>query len=340
MLAIYEKGDNYTARWISYCIQNSIKYLPVDLYDSDLIQKLKQNDVKIFLCHFPHNEYRSLLAARSILLSLELAGIQVFPNHNSNWHFDDKIAQKYLFESLGLPHAPMHLFYDKASAQKWFDEKKLPLVFKLKSGAGSSNVILIKTKSEYSYYLRKMFGTGIKPLRPIISDFAVKFKKSQRANSWEKNLKKIPAVIRRLKFQNSFMGNEKGYFLLQDFMPGNQFDTRVAIINDKAFGFRRMVRKNDFRASGSGDIDFNPGAIDLKAVKIAFEAAKKIGSQSMAFDFIYDKEKNPVIVEISYGFASFAIGKCPGYWDENLKFTEGSFLPEDLIIRDMLTTPR
>ena len=32
---------------------------------------------------------------------------------------------------------------------------------------------------------------------------------------------------------------------------------RVIVINDKAFAIKRMVRKNDFRASGSGIIEYD-----------------------------------------------------------------------------------
>ena len=49
-------------------------------------------------------------------------------------------------------------------------------------------------------------------------------------------------------------GNEKGYIYFQEFIPDNDFDIRVIVIGDKAFAIKRMVRENDFRASGSGSI--------------------------------------------------------------------------------------
>ena len=49
-------------------------------------------------------------------------------------------------------------------------------------------------------------------------------------------------------------GREIGYVYFQDFIPQNNFDIRVCVVGDKAFAIKRMVRENDFRASGSGFI--------------------------------------------------------------------------------------
>ena len=54
---------------------------------------------------------------------------------------------------------------------------------------------------------------------------------------------------------------QRDYLLVQEFLPGNGFDTRITVIGNRAFGFRRFNRPDDFRASGSGRIDWNPAAI-------------------------------------------------------------------------------
>src|SRR6185503_17089802 len=46
-----------------------------------------------------------------------------------------------------------------------------------------------------------------------------------------------------------------GYILLQEFLSNNKFDTRVTVIGNRAFAYRRFNRPNDFRASGSGNFD-------------------------------------------------------------------------------------
>src|SRR5690606_15154424 len=51
-------------------------------------------------------------------------------------------------------------------------------------------------------------------------------------------------------------GREKGYLYFQEFMPKNEFDTRLIVIGNRCFGIRRYNRTGDFRASGSGLIKY------------------------------------------------------------------------------------
>jgi len=62
-----------------------------------------------------------------------------------------------------------------------------------------------------------------------------------------------------------------------------------------------MVRKNDFRASGSGSIRYGKDEIDVTCIKHSFEIFQKIGSQCLAFDYIFYKKK-PLLTKISYAF--------------------------------------
>lgn len=69
---------------------------------------------------------------------------------------------------------------------------------------------------------------------------------------------------------------------------------------------------------------------------MAFDVANKLNLQSVAFDFILDKNKKPLIVEISYGFGVTGINNVPGYWDSNLKWHEGEFNPQEWMIKKIL----
>jgi len=75
----------------------------------------------------------------------------------------------------------------------------------------------------------------------------------------------------------------------------------------------------------SGKIDYNIDKVDKKCIKMAFKVSKQLQFQSMAYDFLYDKNK-PVICEISYTFPYGAfLLDCPGYWDSNLNYHEGHY---------------
>jgi hypothetical protein len=93
------------------------------------------------------------------------------------------------------------------------------------------------------------------------------------------------------------MGKEINYLYFQEFIPNNDSDTRIIVIDGKAFGIKRMNRKNDFRASGSGFILYEKEHIDIILVKTAFDIHKKLNAQCIAYDFVYDDE--PCTVDLS-----------------------------------------
>ena len=95
------KSNGFSDRWIEYCKNNSIDYKIVDCYENDIISQL--DDCRALMWHHNHINYKHTLFAKSLLFSLEIAGVKVFPNFNTAWHFDDKVGQKYLLEAIGAP---------------------------------------------------------------------------------------------------------------------------------------------------------------------------------------------------------------------------------------------
>src|SRR5699024_4626986 len=104
-------------------------------------------------------------------------------------------------------------------------------------------------------------------------------------------------------------------------------DYRIKVIDNKAWGCIRKVRKNDFRASGSNDLIFDPDQIPLEIVKTALWVAKTLSLQSVAFDFVLDKAHNPLLLEMSYGFGTVDKEFDFGYWDGDLNWHPGPFNP-------------
>jgi hypothetical protein len=137
------------------------------------------------------------------------------------------------------------------------------------------------------------------------------------------------------------MGREHGYAYFQDFIPDNEFDTRINVIAGKyAFGFTRNVRKGSFRASGSGSIDYDIGRINPRCVEIAFDIAGKLKVQSIAIDFLKNRDGNPLITEISYAYLAEAVYNCLGHWDLQMQWHDGHVWPTDLILTYILEQVR
>ena len=127
---------------------------------------------------------------------------------------------------------------------------------------------------------------------------------------------------------------EKGNVYFQEFIPNNNCDTRIVVVGGKAAAERRMVRENDFRASGSGQFSYDN--INIEAIKIAIDVAKRLKLQAVAFDFVEDENSNPLIVEISYGFGTSGIDNAPGYWDSSLTWHEDKFNPQEWMMEEVL----
>ena len=131
---------------------------------------------------------------------------------------------------------------------------------------------------------------------------------------------------------------ERGYVYFQDLIPNNLYDIRVVVVGNRAFALKRLVRENDFRASGSGKIVYDKTQIDLRCIQIAFDINKKLETQSIAYDFVFDTENNPLVIEISYGYAISAYDYCEGFWDENLNWYDEKVTPQYWMIEDLIKT--
>lgn len=331
-IAIHHRKGSFSEQWIDYCKKRNIEYKIVNAFDSDIILQLQGYD--IFLWHHHHNDFKDVLTAKRILFALEHAKIKVFPDFKTDWHFDDKVAQKYLLEAIKAPLVQSYVFYDKEEALKWATKTIYPKVFKLKGGAGAQNVKLARNFTEANRLIHKSFGKGFSQF----NRFGSLKERLRKYRNGQDTFYSLLKGLGRLFIPTSYarmQSNEKGYAYFQDFIPENNFDTRIIVIGGRAFAITRGVRENDFRASGSGDISYDPSLINIEALKVCFEVNKSINSQSIAFDFVIHNGI-PLIVEISYGFATHAYDDCPGYWDSSLVWHEGVFCPQDWMLENLL----
>jgi len=279
-------------------------------------------------------------AALSILTSLEIGARKpVFPNLATRWHFDNKVSQAYLFQQMGIVTPATNVFWNEDDAMHWANNQcEFPVVAKLKRGASSTAVYILKNKQDAQRYIRRMFslngisgeagGAKRSPYR-IWRDFARNSVLNLPRPLLQKFLKQRPRL-------REVWSNERGYAYFQEFMPKNNFDTRVTVIGNRAFAFRRFNRDGDFRASGSGKIDYRVKNINLEMVRIAHRISLQNNFQSMAYDFLIDKAGKPVIIEMSYGFQSKAVFDCPGYWNRKLNWVDDHVLPEAAHVEDFI----
>lgn len=319
--------------WLEHCASLGIDYRVVDCFATDVINQIR--DVDGLVWHFHHDSMAALVFARNITTAAESMGKYVFPSVATCWHFDDKIAQKYLLEAVGAPLAPTHVFYDQNEALRWLRGARFPLVRKLRRGAGSYNVGLVHDFEEASHFCLLMFGRGVSPAPAMFADTRRRLRQMFLGpRQFLSRAMSIPGYFKRTIVGRSDLDLERGYVLFQDFFPDNPFDIRITVIGDRAWGFTRNVRPGDFRASGSGQIVYDMERIPIECVRIAFEVAGKLRSQSTAFDFVLDEEGSPKIVEISYAYQMQAVYDAPGQWSPDLEWIAGHRWPQEAILKN------
>jgi len=333
-IAIHQTKESFSEKWIEYCKIHHINYKIVNCYDSDIIQHLADCDALMW--HWPQTDYKATQFARQLLYALDFKGLTVFPNSNTCWHYDDKLGQKYLFEAIQVVTPQTTVFYDQLIAAEWAENAVYPKVFKLSGGAGSSNVHLIKTRKQAHHSIKTAFGKGFSTVSRIglLTERLWHLKRDRSVRALLNIAKGVARLFIPTELEKRSL-KEQGYFYFQEFIPLNTFDIRVIVIGRRAFGIKRMVRANDFRASGSGSIIYEPQEIHPECLKLAFEYNKKIKSQSVAYDFIF-RNNQILLIEISYAFLHEVYRKCPGYWDEQLNWHPGNFYSEWFMIEDII----
>lgn len=335
MIAIHHENYNFSERWIRFSEENGIKYKIVDCYANDILEQLK--DCQGLMWHWNHRNPASFIIARQLIISAELKGLKVFPSFNTCWHYDDKVGQKYLLESIQAPLVKSYVFYRLKDAEDWINKTTFPKVFKLRGGYGSNNVRLIKSPSHAKRLARQAFKNGFSQ-RDRLADFQNRRWKFSQTRTMKSALNVAKGFFKLFlpSELDKLHGREKGYLYFQEFIPNNLFDIRIIVIGNRAVGIKRYNRKNDFRASGSGLIDYNYESIDVRCVKTSFNIARKLDTQSLAFDFVFDSNGKPLIIEISYCYSLTAYDKCPGYWDSNLDWHQADVCLQNYMIEDLI----
>ena len=160
------------------------------------------------------------------------------------------------------------LYWDYGQASNFIETAKYPLVFKLSNGASGSNVQRIDTVEEASSLTWHMFHRGIFP-RLSIPREATKSSSFCIRAAYVLEVQ-YAAIVDRSKdaaryiFKSQFpplpahyWKPEFGYIYFQEYLAGNEFDTRIYVIGDHAGALRRLNRPGDFRASGSNRLDYD-----------------------------------------------------------------------------------
>ena len=279
-------------------------------------------------------------AAHSILTPLELnTKAIVFPNLRTRWHFDNKVSQSYIYNAMGIKTPETYVYWNEQSAIEWIHNRsKFPIVAKLKRGASSSCVFILRNKREALKYIGKAFSS--KGIKSNIGSLNIPVEQVAR-NTWHSIMRALPKSIQQKTIDKNPVlmdqwNSERGYVYFQEYLGNNLFDTRITVIGNRAFAFQRENRKDDFRASGSGKIIYDMKRINMTMVQQAIKTSADCGFTSMAYDFLEDRNGTPCLIEMSFGYQSQAVYNCPGYWSKEMNWFDGHVLPERVHVEDLI----
>jgi len=246
-------------------------------------------------------------------------GKVVIPNYNSVWHFESKVAQKYIFEKYIISTPLTVATFDYHDALNKLNEFSFPIVMKESTGAAASNVKLVES-----------YNHAISILNEIFCKEAVKKDVIKKGKILGRLSKRYVDLV---KWKKS--GPNQPVIYWQEFIPDNSRDLRITVIGNKyAFGFWRNNRPNDFRASGSGDIDFKSD-IPEAVINYCMSISDRLDLDSMAYDVVFFGEEVKII-EMSFGYLDTAIHNSGGFYelvDNKLVFREGNYWPQEIWIK-------
>lgn len=332
-------SNSWLIPWIEVCQAEGLDHEVVDCFQGDIITRLRDFDILLF--HFGNYVYSDMQHARSILYAARQMGLRVFPDFADAWHFDDKLAQSYLLSSINAPIPKYQVFHSLSDFRHWLDETPgFPVVAKLRCGSGSHNVKLLKNARQAASYAGAMFGAGFKASPNLLFKATSNIKSSRTSEEFWTRFRRIPEFLRTLSQAQKFP-REKGYVYLQEFVPNNGYDIKVAVVNNKVSYLSRRVRQGDFRASGGADIFYDPGTVPESVVRSALDVSRALGLQCMGFDYVVNSNTGQgLIVEMSYGFSWRAIWGAQGYWDENLNWIDRPLDVPREILRSLFYSDR
>jgi hypothetical protein len=328
-----EKPDGASSRWAAGINEAGHTVKWVDVRRADILDQIR--GCHGFMWRWNHMQGMSRIARRLLPVIERELRLPVYPDQSTCWHYDDKIAQRYLLEAVEVPMPKTWVWFDKAAALLWAEGASYPLVLKLATGAASMNVVLVRDRAEAVLWISRLFGRRVTSLES-----------NQFKMNWKRRVRGFARYLLHETPDSCWDDGyepQSGYALFQEFLPANEFDHRITVIGKRAFAYRRFNRPNDFRASGSGNFCVDPTKIDERMIRTAFQTARALSSQSCAVDGLY-RGQEAVIAEVSYTYVSWMVHACPGHWEligdpctGSLKWHRGQMWPEEAQLQDFLS---
>ena len=294
----------------TYCKSKGIDCRTIRAQEVPNIRFDPAHDVVWATSHHIYEKRRYIIDVLSYL-HLRWPGLTMYPDYELFLCHENKGMQELVKQQKGIEDLLGTYLQTFPDENEYSNNNQWPVVGKKNEGSGSFGVFLIeneeKLRQTFNEQSKLGFTRWLKYLRHYFKDGA---KMAQL-------YKKYYTI--------------KAPFVLQPFVQNLEYDYKVLVFQDKFYCLTRYNRKNDFRASGSGNLEF------LEAPKGILDIAEHyfnyFDSPFLSLDLCYDGKQFHLIEFQGPSFGPYTMVKAPWYYrKENNKWQkyENTFSLEEV----------
>lgn len=260
--------------------------------------------------------YKSFI--EDVICYLEAIGAVVVPSYRFLRANNNKVFMELLRKVAGLPLSlKSHVFGCIEELTATEEDWIYPIVIKLSEGAMSETVDIAYSRYELLKKVSLMTKTS------SVKEDAREFIRSR----------KYQGYVKQSRFRKKF--------ILQEFVHGLKADFKVLNFGEKYFCFKRPTRKNDFRASGSGNRNYSYGedsGVTKELLDYSREVVDLLKLPFVSLDIVdYNGIFHLLEFQALY-FGTVGVIKSTGHYeykDGSWKYLEGKMTVEDVHIHSI-----
>ncbi len=312
----------YTATSLTRGISNSIDVIKLKKFLEEMgndVQVCSLHDVSTMqfdagtFVYYPSSEdvglfYKSFIS--DVLLYLESSKLVLLPKYKYFAAHHDKVLMELLRNTLksdtvkSVQSIPVYDMRDLKDKKCLIEETiKYPAVIKMASGSGASGVSLAKNWEELHGKVRKMGKINYR-------NFSMPWHSTV-------TLSKMKSMFSRIIGQDYV---ERTYprekMIIQTFIPNLQYDYKVLVYGKRFYLLKRLIRTNDFRASGSGKLIF-PSELNQET-KMVLDTArllfKELNVPLLSVDIAFDGQQCYIIEFQCVSFGPYTLQFSKEYY--------------------------
>lgn len=259
---------------------NSNGYEVFALTFHDFLKNIDNIDCNEYIFLYASSQYEEYKGyIEDILLYIIKSGGKIIPDFQLFRSHENKAFQELYKTMKKIPSPKYNIIGTFEEGIEILKETSFPIIAKTINGFGSKGVIQINNSKEGRKFLNKNLQSGI--------NF---------------NSNGLRILGRRLKYKKQYP-KKSGRVIFQEKINGVDHDWKILVFGNRCFCLKRSVRKNDFRASGSGIFNFDAVPVN-QLLNFALNVKRKLDTPWVSLDII---EKNNRYYLIEYQSVHFGL---------------------------------